>query len=79
MGLGLFLCVALAMVAAPLRGPAYGAVVGYVLAALLLILLVKGSTAVHTAEVKREYRFKEIAVRGIMANIIGGCLGSGGR
>ena len=76
MGLGLVLCAAFAMVAAPLAGPAYGSVFGYVLAALSLILLVEGSTAVHTAELRREYRFKEIAVRGIMANIIGGCLGA---
>lgn len=74
-GLGLVIALVLAAIAAPLAASAYGAEFGWVLAALSLILLVEGSSAVHVAKLRREFRHKVIAKRGVTTNVVSGIIG----
>lgn len=75
LGFGVALCGTLAFVAAPLAGTYYDPTFGWVLAALSLDLLIEGSTAVHVAKLRREFKYKAIATRGMSARLLSGAIG----
>ncbi|GJD97977.1 lipopolysaccharide biosynthesis protein [Methylobacterium iners] len=75
MTISVVLSLILVVVAAPLIATLYDETFGLVLATMAIILLVEGATTVHVAQLRREFRHKIIARRGIIANSIGGLLG----
>lgn len=48
---------------------------GEVLGALSILLLIQSASTVHTAKLRREFRYKVIALRGLVANVIAGFIG----
>jgi PST family polysaccharide transporter len=72
LGLGVFISIALALLATPLTEKAYGSTFGWVLAVLSLTLVIEGASAVHVAKLRREFRHKVIAKRSITINIVSG-------
>jgi len=75
LSIGLALCAILSLVGAPLAASLYDPTFSLVLAALSLSLLIDGSTAVHGAKLRREFRYKTLAARGMLANTISGIAG----
>src|SRR3546814_7896937 len=69
------LCALLIAVAGPLAGAAYDSRFGLVLAALSFMLILEGLSAVHLAKLRRDFRYRAIATRRIITNVIGGVIG----
>src|SRR3546814_19402822 len=72
---GGLLCALLIAVAGPLSGAAYDSRFGLVLAALSFMLILEGLSAVHLAKLRRDFRYRAIATRRIITNVIGGVIG----
>lgn len=71
---GIILSVLLAICASALA-PFYGTMFIWVLAALSLDLVIEGFTAVHVAKLRRDFGFKQLAMRGMLARLISGVVG----
>jgi O-antigen/teichoic acid export membrane protein len=73
--LGLVIAGILSLGAAPILYHQYDRTFGLVLAALSATLLVEGSTTVHIAKLRREFKHKELARREIASNIVSSIIG----
>jgi O-antigen/teichoic acid export membrane protein len=74
-GISLAICLAIGGVAAPLSHFGYDETFALVLVALSFALLIEALTTVHTAKLRREFRYKAIATRNMVANVLGGIIG----
>jgi len=74
-GISLAICLAICLVAAPLSYFGYDETFALVLVALSAALLIEALTTVHTAKLRREFRYKAIASRNMAANVLGGMIG----
>src|SRR3546814_784063 len=72
---GGLLCAVLLAGAGPLSGAAYDSRFGFVLAALSFMLILEVLSAVHLAKLRRDFRYRAIATRRIITNVIGGVIG----
>jgi PST family polysaccharide transporter len=69
------ICALIGGIATPISYFVYDATFALVLLALSLALFVEAITAVHTAKLRREFRYKAIASRNMAANVLGGAIG----
>lgn len=74
-GLASALCVAIGGIAGPIAYIYYDRTFALVLIVLSLALLIEALTTVHTAKLRRDFRYKAIAGRNMIANVLGGVLG----
>lgn len=73
--LSLAICLVIGIVAAPLSYFGYDETFALVLVALSAALVIEALTTVHTAKLRREFRYKAIASRNMVANVLGGIIG----
>ncbi len=76
-GISLGICLIIGVVAAPLSYFGYDETFALVLLALSFALVIEALTTVHTAKLRREFRYKAIASRNMAANILSGVIGVG--
>ncbi|MGE3745658.1 MAG: lipopolysaccharide biosynthesis protein [Sphingomonadaceae bacterium] len=69
------ICFAIGVVAAPLSYFGYDETFALVLVALSFALVIEALTTVHTAKLRRDFRYKAIATRNMVANVLGGVIG----
>lgn len=74
-GISMAICLVICLVAAPLSYLGYDQTFALVLVALSAALFVEALTTVHTAKLRREFRYKAIASRNMAANVLGGVIG----
>ena len=74
-GLSLAICMVISLIAAPLSYFGYDEIFALVLFALSFALVIEALTTVHTAKLRREFRYKAIAGRNMVANVLGGVIG----
>jgi PST family polysaccharide transporter len=74
-GISAAICLVIGMVAAPLAYLGYDETFALVLVVLSLALVIEALTTVHTAKLRREFRYKAIAGRNMAANVLGGVIG----
>lgn len=74
-GLATILCVILGGIAGPISYFGYDKTFALVLVVLSLALVIEALTTVHTAKLRRDFRYKAIASRNMAANVLGGIFG----
>lgn len=74
-GISIAICLIIGGVAAPLSFFGYDETFALVLVALSFALVIEALTTVHTAKLRREFRYKAIATRNMVANVLGGIIG----
>jgi len=74
-GISAGICLIIVLVAAPLSYLGYDETFALVLVSLSMALLIEALTTVHTAKLRREFRYKTIASRNMAANVLGGVIG----
>ena len=74
-GISVGICLIIGIVAAPLSYFGYDETFALVLIALSFALVIEALTTVHTAKLRREFRYKAIASRNMAANVLSGVIG----
>lgn len=75
LSISVMVAILLSALIGPLMRADYGQDFIPVLAALSLILVVEGASAVHVAKMRRDFKFKELAKRQMATNVLSGMLG----
>lgn len=74
-GIATMFCVIIGGIAGPVSYIYYDQTFALVLVSLSLALLIEALTTVHTAKLRREFNYKAIASRNMIANVLGGIVG----